>query len=478
MVLLGIALVVMVRASGPAFFTEPWNPWLAVFPFLLFLLLLWDVLEGEIRRLPWAVGVGTYCIQCHVGYLPLVGALGLVVVGWEAFGAHRRGERVVRLLARPLAWSALVLVVMWLPPVIDQLIHDPGNLEILYRNFRYPTEAAVGLGGALKAFAGEVNLVGPWVAGRGHLPTQSPNVLGFLGLLAVWGAGVAIAVRRGYHELCRLHGLLAATCVFGVIAISRITGTPFDYLVRWLWPVTALIVTASTTAAYRWWREARVTSDEPTQARADRWALVAGVAVAVAVAVVAVPKFADAELPGPRDSKIIGDLAAGARPQLDPDGRYLVRWTDPTALNATGFGMVLELARQGLDVGVDHPARAGALPFRVLPEDEATGVLYVIIGPEVERWRQRSDAVELASSEPRTPAEQAEGEALRARLIQRLTELGREDLAVALDRLYAAVLFAPGMPPDVQRDIARLTDLRLPGAVFLTEPGAPSEPPP
>ena len=48
----------------------------------------------------------------------------------------------------------------------------------------------------------------------------------------------------------------------------------------------------------------------------------------------------------------------------------------------------------------------------------------------------------------------------------------------ALDRLYAAVLFAPDMPDDVKRDMSRLTDLRLPGALFLTAPGAPSEPPP
>ena len=67
--------------------------------------------------------------------------------------------------------------------------------------------------------------------------------------------------------------------------------------------------------------------------------------------------------------------------------------------------------------------------------------------------------------------EQSEGQEIRDRLTRRLTEIGRADLVPALDRLYAAVLFAPDMPEDVQRDIARLTDLRLPGAVFLTAPG-------
>ena len=81
-----------------------------------------------------------------------------------------------------------------------------------------------------------------------------------------------------------------------------------------------------------------------------------------------------------------------------------MRWTDPTALGATGFGTVLELARQGFHVGVDRPQRAGALPFRVLDEADADGVLYVVIGQDVDRWRARTDAVELASAEPRSPA--------------------------------------------------------------------------
>ena len=60
---------------------------------------------------------------------------------------------------------------------------------------------------------------------------------------------------------------------------------------------------------------------------------------------------------------------------------------------------------------------------------------------------------------------------------RRRTTIGRSDLVPSLDTLYAAVLFAPGMPDDVKRDMSRLTDLRLPGALFLTKPGAPSEPP-
>jgi len=474
---LGVAIVIIVRASGPAFFVEPWNPWLAVLPFMMFLLLAWDVMEGQVRRLPWAVLVGTYCIHCHVGYVPLVGALSLFVITWAAVVAHRHGDRIVATLARPVAWSALVVVVMWLPPVIDQLVHNPGNLGILVRNFRYPTDPYVGLRGALRGFAGEVNLFGPWVVGRGHLPTDPPNVVGFLGLLALWIAGFVVAVRRRYAELLRLHVLLVATCLVGIVAVARVTGVLFDYLLRWLWVVTALIVAASATALYRWWAERRTVAATPRDDGTTRRVAAVALAAAAVLAVVAIPKFAAADVPGPRDSLIVGRLAHQGAPRLDPRAKYLVRWDDPTALGASGYGLLLELAREGFHVGVDHAARAGALPSRVLPESDANGVLYVVIGKDIDRWRKRTDATELAYADPRSPAEQAEGAALRARLAKRLTDIGRSDLVPSLDTLYAAVLFAPGMPDDVKRDMSRLTDLRLPGALFLTKPGAPSEPP-
>src|SRR6266508_1867455 len=131
--------------------------------------------------------------------------------------------------------------------------------------------------------------------------------------------------------------------------------------------------------------------------------------------------------------------------------------------------MVLELARDGFHVGVDREARAGALPSRVLAESDTDGVLYVIVGRDIDRWRERDDATELAYAEPRSLAEQVEGADLRTRLAARLTELGRADLVPSLDQLYAAVLFAPGLPDDVKRDMSRLTDLRLPAALFLTK---------
>jgi hypothetical protein len=79
--LVAAVLVLHMRSAGPDFLIEPWNPWLAVFAFLVFVFLI-----GEIVA-PIGVGlasrglviattlVGSYCIQCHAGYSVLVGGL-------------------------------------------------------------------------------------------------------------------------------------------------------------------------------------------------------------------------------------------------------------------------------------------------------------------------------------------------------------------------------------------------------------------
>ena len=73
--LVALGSLVVIRASGPAFMVEPWNPWLAVLPFTVYLLLVLDVIvpvDGTtmLRRklsLAGAVAVGSHCVQCHAG---------------------------------------------------------------------------------------------------------------------------------------------------------------------------------------------------------------------------------------------------------------------------------------------------------------------------------------------------------------------------------------------------------------------------
>jgi hypothetical protein len=468
---LAVPLALLVRASGPEFFVEPWNPWVAVLPFLLFLLLVWGAADGDLVLVPFAVGVGIHCVQSHVGYAVLVlGLLGVLAL-WLAVTTWRDGRQRRRLLTMA-AVSVGVAAVLWLPPVVEQLVRDPGNLGILWRHFSNPAEEAVGVATAVKAYLGEMNLLGPWVLGRGPLPGTSVHPVGLAATAALWGGGVVAAARRRDRSELMLHAVLAVSSVLGVVAMSRVFGTFFDYVIRWMWPMAALVASASL------WSLGRTVA----RARSDRAVapvlLATGLVVTLAVCTVAAVQFGRrAVLPGEPDSRVIGALVPDVAAQLDPDARYLVRWIDPVALGAVGFGSVLELERRGLHAGVDSWARAGALPHRVLPEAEADGVLYVVLGPQIEAWRARADAVELGATDPRTPEEAERSEALRASVEEGLRAAGRDDLADRLDAQYGlgSALFAPGLAPELAAQVAELVSLRLPAAVFLVPPGAPQE---
>ena len=86
-VVLAVCLTFVVRAGGPGVLTEPWNPWMGLLPFLVFVLALWCLLERDLWAAPLAVVAGSYSIQAHVGYLLIVVgmllAVTVVVVRWS-----------------------------------------------------------------------------------------------------------------------------------------------------------------------------------------------------------------------------------------------------------------------------------------------------------------------------------------------------------------------------------------------------------
>ena len=95
---------------------------------------------------------------------------------------------------------------------------------------------------------------------------------------------------------------------------------------------------------------------------------------------------------------------AQVEPKLDPSTRYLLRWHDPPGLGGVGFGSLLELERKGFTVGTDSWTRYAVLPYRVMPENTAEAVLWIVVGDaSIEKFRQRHDAEELGYFDPRTP---------------------------------------------------------------------------
>jgi hypothetical protein len=462
----GLLLIVLVRSNGPMVFIEPWNPWLAIFPFLVFLLAMAEVAEGRVKLLPLAVITGSHCIQCHTGYLVIV--LGLLGAGtaWALVLAWRAGGLVsIRRESRWLAASVAAGFLMWLLPLIDQVTRTPGNLTILAENFGTPNEPYLAKGLVARVTLSQLSLFGPWLTGPSLITRNLPAVA----LTAVlWGAAGRVAWRSRDTRALTMHGGLALAVLIGLFSVERIFGGYLEYTIRWFWVVTGLIVVVS---AWTLWRSARPRR-LVDRGREVGVALVAGSILVTAVATV---QFTSrVELTGRPDSELVGAVVDEVEAGLEPDGSYLVRWFDPVGLGAVPFGLVLELARRGFSTGVDPQFAAAALPQRVLPEAEADGVLYVVLGAKIEDVASSPGVTRIGAADLRTPSEIARSEDLTAFLRARFAELGRPELVDRLDAQYgrAGLLFVqPPLPLDAADAVSELVALRLPVAVFLAPPG-------
>ena len=460
---------VMVRALAPRFFLEPWNVWVPVFAFPVFVLLLWGMMLGHRRCLPWAVVVGTHCVQTHVSYVPIV-IVPLLLVGAHAWwDARREGESI----RRPLAWSILVGFVMWIPPVIEQLRPGPGNLRRLWEEFATSHDDYVGWGAAAKAMIGELNLAGPFVTGPGKAPYDPPNTVGFAAFVILVFAGVWVARRRRDHEVLSLQVVLGVVTAVGFFAASRVFGRFYDYVIRWMWAVAVLWVVVSLWAVWRRLSEVRAPGALSRRA--------AGIAVVVATLGVVgwgSASSVGAEPPYRNDSRLVAGLSDLLDARLRPDTDYLLRWHDPAALGGTGFGLLLEMEKRGDHVYVDRWAGAAARPHRVRDENvpgQVDSVLWLVVGAEnIARFSSRGDAELLARFDPRSESERSESDDLRVRIESRMTELGHPEWITLLDSQYGhmQILLFTEIPDDLFDVVARYSEIRLPGAVYEVPVGA------
>ena len=465
MACLAITLLVVFHAGGTAFAVEPWNPWLAVLPFAAMLMAAWLALEEDHRWSILAAALGSYCVQCHVGYLPVVGACLATVFGVVIVRSVRRREFS---LLSSVGYAVLVTVVIWLPPVIDQLRRSPGNLSILYQHFVGPREAYLSIGTVVKVIASELSIAGPWATGPALVER---NKWYFLVTLALWASAVFVARRRRDRSALWLQVPLAATLLGGMLSVTRIFGGFQEYTIRWFWILTATIVATSAWTLLR-----ALPPSSPSEMVRQRVSVIFAALGAVAFstfAAVAVIQFADrARLPGEPDSRLIGQMVDDAAASLDRHSRYLVRWYDP-GLGSTGFGLVLELERRGFTLGVDPASSAAALPHRVMPEPTASSMLYIVFGHEIERFRS-AGWPEIAHADVRTPTQRARFDELERRLRVRLTEIGHPEYADNIDKPAgsASLLFSnPPLPRDIAEMVAEYVGLRAPAGLFVVAVG-------
>jgi hypothetical protein len=136
-------------------------------------------------------------------------------------------------------------------------------------------------------------------------------------------------------------------------------------------------------------------------------------------------------------------------------------------LDATGFGSVLELERQGFDVGVEFFRAAAALPHRVRDENDVDTILWVVVGPAIKRADADPALTKLGEANPRSEDEEVLAQSLLIDVAAMLTAAGRADLV-------ASLIFAePPLPDEIATVVRTFISLGQPVAMYSVAPGVP-----
>jgi hypothetical protein len=452
----GAAMALLVHALGGARLAVPWNPWLTVPWWFVFLLAAWSVLCDDLPMLPVAVFAGSICAQTHVSYLGMIVVVGALLGGWVAVGLRRR--RIDRAGAiRWLASSVGMLLVLSIPVLVQQLTGDPANLAVLRASVVSPVEPTVGLGSAIDASA---SLLDPFSLVRGTDRLDGALSPGLL-LLWAWLVAAALSVRLAHRHLLRLHVIVGVVVVLGYVSTSRVAGKLFPYLVLWWWG-TATLVLLATSLSFAMLAVAR-----GAPARHRQIALGVVAALITGATVTTVVDVASAAPPFPGVSYAMDRMSSDLEHELDRSVSYTVAAEDPFAALAGTFALLLQLERAGFDVSLPPTFEVSIGTHRARVETETGARITFVAGTAlIDRWRTRRGAEEVAHAEPRD-GDTERAEAMKVEIGIALVEADLLDLLPLLAQDLFHLATHPSMPDDIRPMVEDLIDLSVPTSVFV-----------
>lgn len=494
----GVVLLLLIQGYGLGTLTEPWNPYLPVLWFVAFLAAAWAVVDGDLPMILPCVVAASICAQTHVPYVGVTGGIGAVTV---AFAVGRLAlQRRRRLSAaapepdvavgtiRPARWFAAAAVIgllLWTPPVVDEIVREPGNFSVIVDYFGDPPEEDLGVRQAAVAVQARLDAWHLVVLSTAHPGTYvdiltGPGPTAERGgrTLGVWLVAAAAAVAMRHRRLLALHGVVAVGGAVAVVAISRIFGAPWPYLMHWAFSLGALmalsIVWTAGALALRAW---------PRLVQTTGWrtgTLVVGALAVGALSARLLVIAPDARPHTPELTDRLGRVAPATADGLDEgagdstgqDGRYYLFWDDSMNGGSDGIGLVNELIRRGFDIGVPEGDGVKIVPFRVRDPADATARIVLVTGEaRIGYWAAEPGAVRVAFDDTRTASQKADYARIRAEVIAILHDLGRDDLVPQVDEnLYNIALNEKDLAPSLALPISKLFAIGTPLAVFVLPP--------
>jgi hypothetical protein len=177
-VVAALALAAVAFTTGASSLINPVSSSIAGYPLLLTTVLVWSVACGDIRLLPAATAAASFTAQQHLSVVPATvlitaGGLAVLVVRLARSGRLHRGGADRRGLARWGIASAAVALVLWAPPLAQQVFGDTGNLGQMLWFARHGNTDRLGYGMALRQVTHALGL--PPLLGRTNLDGAALN---------------------------------------------------------------------------------------------------------------------------------------------------------------------------------------------------------------------------------------------------------------------------------------------------------------
>jgi hypothetical protein len=221
MVIAAATLAVMSTSLVGHTYSDVWNPAAGLLPFTLLIFLAWTIGCGDVRLLPVAGLVASFAVQSHLTFL--LPTLGLLLVAGAGLLAAK-----IRPTRRTLIVTAVTVLVCWSGPLLDEIVHRPGNLEILARTAFSGTPTA-GLESGIRAATHTVGVPPWWLsipAGASDRiadiakPADAGSIISAAAILAMLAALFVLSIKRRRRDVT----LAAAQALVMSIAIALVAG--------------------------------------------------------------------------------------------------------------------------------------------------------------------------------------------------------------------------------------------------------------
>lgn len=365
--LVAVILATLVWSLGVDVFHDAWLPHASIAPFFLLLVCGWGVALGQDSLAPWLVVAWSLAAQIH-GSTFVVGSMIAVAA------AAVRWLPPTRCAARTRPWliGGLIGVVLWLPPLIQQIAGSGrGNLLALAGG-GHPGRDTFGFGSAVR-IVGTVLASPPWwlrPGVEGQLPqlggqpddigrwSSSISLIGVACLLVVLGLLVDRALDRRDRVVVAGGGLAICGIIAALIFVSRIPIAPFfgfmAHTVRWLWPLGAFLSAVLCAAVVR-----RI----PLPVALAR-SLTIGLGVTASAAALVAPEL---DIGPTANWRPYADRVLEVREAVGrwhPDGVVHVQVAAAAALDPYSDAVVAQLAADGVHYVIDIPMLEAQLDSR------------------------------------------------------------------------------------------------------------------